>query len=200
MNAAAVLRSARADGLKLAVSEPGAVKLSGSRAAVDRWMPAIASTKPDIVALLRPIASHQQLQPLHLQEAKRLSRTPRASQPHRPHRLMNSPTCRHRPPQGLGRPDKSLQPKLERRQSSLLVSAYRRTVLHRGRSRRPTPLSGCHRGSLQPSRPPREAMSSSGCRTTSSFKPNRRLQTPLQSSRLSSHSGHAARRSRCFAA
>jgi hypothetical protein len=63
MNAAAVLRSARADGLKLAVSEPGAVKLSGSRAAVDRWMPAIASTKPDIVALLRQEALADRLAP-----------------------------------------------------------------------------------------------------------------------------------------
>jgi hypothetical protein len=63
MNAAAVLRSARADGLKLAVSEAGAVKLSGSRAVVDRWMPAIASTKPDIVALLRQEALADRLAP-----------------------------------------------------------------------------------------------------------------------------------------
>jgi hypothetical protein len=57
MNAAVVVRSARADGLSLTVSEAGAVELSGSRSAVDRWAPAIASNKPDIVAMLRQEAA-----------------------------------------------------------------------------------------------------------------------------------------------
>jgi hypothetical protein len=59
MNMAELVRSARADGLSLTVSAAGAVKLSGSRSAVDRWAPAIASNKPDIVALLRREAAVQ---------------------------------------------------------------------------------------------------------------------------------------------
>jgi hypothetical protein len=57
MNAASLISSVRADGLKLAVSEAGTVKLSGPRSAVDRWAPVIASNKPGVVALLRQEAA-----------------------------------------------------------------------------------------------------------------------------------------------
>jgi len=53
MNAATLITSARADGLNFTVSDSGSVKLSGPQSAVDRWVPAIASNKPEIIALLR---------------------------------------------------------------------------------------------------------------------------------------------------
>jgi hypothetical protein len=82
MNAAAVLRSARADGLKLTVSETGAVKLSGSRGAVDRWVPAITSNKPDIVALLRQEADGQSEPPaIVLESQEAVPNAPRLAAP-----------------------------------------------------------------------------------------------------------------------
>jgi hypothetical protein len=52
LNALAIIRSARAAGVNLRVTEAGTIKATGERNAVARWAPALTKHKPAILAAL----------------------------------------------------------------------------------------------------------------------------------------------------
>lgn len=57
MNAAAIIRQARAEGVTLALSPAGTIKAAGNREAVTRWLPIFREYKPGIVEALRTAAN-----------------------------------------------------------------------------------------------------------------------------------------------
>lgn len=57
MTPAAIIREAQADGVKLALSPAGSLKVSGVDVAVARWQPAIRSYKAQIIKALKTKAS-----------------------------------------------------------------------------------------------------------------------------------------------
>lgn len=52
MTPATIIREAQADGVKLALSTSGTVKVSGDGAAVNRWLAVIRERKPEIINVL----------------------------------------------------------------------------------------------------------------------------------------------------
>jgi hypothetical protein len=52
MNPATLIKEAAADGVILSLTLAGAVKASGDRAAVTRWIPAVRGRKPEIIKAL----------------------------------------------------------------------------------------------------------------------------------------------------
>lgn len=52
MSAAAIIQQAQSDGLQLAITERGTVKLSGPKPAIERWTPTVRQHKPEIIQAL----------------------------------------------------------------------------------------------------------------------------------------------------
>jgi hypothetical protein len=57
MSAAAIIRDAQADGVRLALSASGSIKASGDGAVVNRWLPAIRQHRDEIIEALRCAAN-----------------------------------------------------------------------------------------------------------------------------------------------
>jgi hypothetical protein len=57
MNPATIIREAQADGVRLALSPAGTIKVAGGRAALARWLPVIRERKAEIIAALEAGAS-----------------------------------------------------------------------------------------------------------------------------------------------
>ena len=54
MSASAIIKEAISDGVNLALTERGTIKLSGERSALHRWTPIIKMHKPEIMVALQP--------------------------------------------------------------------------------------------------------------------------------------------------
>lgn len=55
MSASAIIKEAISEGVNLALTERGTIKVSGEKSAVARWTPILKMHKPEIVAALSPI-------------------------------------------------------------------------------------------------------------------------------------------------
>lgn len=53
MTAVDILEHANAEGVVLALSSAGAIKVAGDQSAVDKWLPTIRDHKPELVQVLR---------------------------------------------------------------------------------------------------------------------------------------------------
>jgi hypothetical protein len=53
MNPATIIREAQADGVRLALSPAGTIKVTGNKAALERWLPVIRERKAEIIAALK---------------------------------------------------------------------------------------------------------------------------------------------------
>lgn len=58
----AIIERATADGVSIALATSGKLKASGTRAAVDKWLPAIRANKPAIIAVLKTEAAPSAVQ------------------------------------------------------------------------------------------------------------------------------------------
>ena len=78
MNAAAMIKSAAADGLTVGLSAAGKIKATGRRAAVNRWRPLLREHKVDIIKLLRGATLPQWCSPdcRHLHRVELPKQTP----------------------------------------------------------------------------------------------------------------------------
>jgi hypothetical protein len=54
MSASAIIKEAISDGVNLALTERGTIKLSGEKSALQRWTPIIKMHKPEIMVALQP--------------------------------------------------------------------------------------------------------------------------------------------------
>ena len=59
MNAAAIIREARADGVQLALSASGSIKATGDGVVVNRWLPTIRQHRDEIVEALQCAANDE---------------------------------------------------------------------------------------------------------------------------------------------